>query len=82
MESRLWLAGLSAPLSFYTLVLKCLLIAPAFAEIIVDDTLADGTRTDADLPNESAWQKSSSDNLSVVPGTTMATISGGGRPEP
>lgn len=58
----------------------CLLLACASrtsAQVIVDDTWADGIRTDTNLPDESAWYESSSGSLAVVPGTMTGTPASG-----
>lgn len=56
----------------------CLFLARvAFAEVVLDDTWADGTRTDTNLPAESAWYESSSGNLAVTAGAMTASSASG-----
>jgi hypothetical protein len=50
-------------------------LAPARAGVIVDDTWADGDRTDTDLPNETAWFASSANSLTNYAPGSMTGIS-------
>jgi hypothetical protein len=50
-------------------------LAPARAGVIVDDTWADGTRTNTALPNETAWFASSANSLTNYAPGSMTGIS-------
>src|SRR5947207_2109993 len=54
------------PNFFPALIALVLLALPGRAAVILDDTWADGTRTNTALPNESAWFASSSASLTAT----------------
>src|SRR5690348_16809160 len=45
----------------------CRLAWPSHASVLLDDTWADGTRTDQILPTESAWFAASASSLTATP---------------
>ncbi len=53
---------------FFHSCLSCFLVATSNAAILLDDTWSDGTRTDQNLPDESAWFASSGSALTASPG--------------
>ena len=58
INSRRWIAALTAVVLGIT--------SSAFADVLVDDTWVDGTRSDQNLPTESAWFTSSASSLTAT----------------
>jgi hypothetical protein len=52
-------------------------VSSGFAGVVLDDTWADGTRTDQNLPTESAWYSSSGGSLTATTGSMSLAVPSG-----
>ncbi|MFO1476824.1 MAG: immunoglobulin domain-containing protein [Verrucomicrobiota bacterium] len=59
------------------LLAPCYLVSTGFSAVLLDDTWADGTRSNQSLPGESAWFSSTGSALTAAPGAMTLSIGSG-----